>query len=140
MINNMNYEELKKELDNSQYDDLSDVEVAKVLNANDNTLFASRKVSYLEILNECAGAGEILDIIEASTLPDVRWAMVGIKSDGIDIGHLKTRAMIDRLVDDGIFTTTQGMALTAMAPTRSKAQSIGLGLVSKGHVNNARIS
>jgi hypothetical protein len=127
----MNYEELKKELANSQYDELSDVEVAKVLNANDNTLFASRKVSYLEILNECAGAGEILDIIEASTLPDVRWAMVGIKSAGIDIGHTKTRAMIGKLVDDGIFTVTQGMALTAMASTQSKAQSLGLGHIRK---------
>ena len=136
----MNYEQLKKELANSKYDDLSDLGVSDLLNTNDGTLFASRKVSYLEILNECAGAGEILDIIEASTLPDVRWAMVGIKSDGIDIGHPKTRAMIDRLVDDQIFTTTQGMALTAMAPTQSKAQSLGLGLVSKGHVNNARIS
>ena len=136
----MNYEQLKKELANSKYDDLSDLDAAELLNTNDGTLFASRKVSYLEILNECAGAGEILDIIEASTLPDVRWAMVGIKSDGIDIGHPKTRAMIDRLVDDQIFTTTQGMALTAMAPTQSKAQSLGLGLVSKGHVNNARIS
>jgi hypothetical protein len=136
----MNYEELKKELANSQYNDLSDVEVAKVLNTNDENLFVSRKVSYLEILNECAGAGEILDIIEASSLPDVRWAMVGIKSDGIDIGHPKTRAMIGQLVYDGVFTVTQGMSLTAMAPTQSKAQSLGLGLVSKGHVNNARIS
>jgi hypothetical protein len=136
----VNYEDLKEELANSEYYELSDSDAADLLNANDETLFASRKVSYLEILNECAGAGEILDIIEASTLPDVRWAMVGIKSDGIDIGHPKTRAMIDRLVDDGIFTTTQGMALTAMAPTQSKAQSLGLGLVSKGHVNNARIS
>jgi hypothetical protein len=136
----MNYEELKKELANSQYNNLSDVEVAKVLNTNDENLFVSRKVSYLEILNECAGAGEILDIIEASSLPDVRWAMVGIKSDGIDIGHPKTRAMIGQLVYDGVFTVTQGMSLTAMAPTQSKAQSLGLGLVSKGHVNNARIS
>jgi hypothetical protein len=140
MINNMNYEDLKKELANSKYDDLSDLDAADLLNANDETLFVSRKVSYLEILNECAGAGEILDIIEASTLPDVRWAMVGIKSDGIDIGHPKTRAMIDKMVEDGLFTTTQGMALSAMAPTQSKAQSLGLGLVSKGHVNNARIS
>jgi hypothetical protein len=136
----MNYEQLKKELANSKYANLSDVNTAKLLNKPDKTLFASRKVSYLEILNECAGAGEILDIIEASTLPDVRWAMVGIKSDGIDIGHPKTRAMIDKLVNDQVFTMTQGMALTAMAPTQSKAQSLGLGLVSKGHVNNARIS
>jgi hypothetical protein len=136
----MNYKNLKEELADSKYNDLSDSDVANLLNANDNALFVSRKVSYLEILNECAGAGEILDIIEASTLPDVRWAMVGIKSDGIDIGHPKTRAMIDRLVDDKIFTMTQGMALTAMSPTQSKAQSLGLGLVSKGHVNNARIS
>jgi hypothetical protein len=140
MINNMNYEQLKKELANFKYDELSDLDAADLLNANDGSLFTSRKVSYLQILNECAGAGEILDIIEASTLPDVRWAMVGIKSDGIDIGHPKTRAMIDRLVDDKIFTMTQGIALTAMAPTQSKAQSLGLGLVSKGHVNNARIS
>jgi hypothetical protein len=140
MINNMNYEDLKKELANSKYDDLSDLDAADLLNANDETLFVSRKVSYLEILNECAGAGEILDIIEASTLPDVRWAMVGIKSDGIDIGHPKTRAMIGQLVYEGIFTVTQGLSLTAMAPTQSKAQSLGLGLVSKGHVNNARIS
>ena len=136
----MNYEQLKKELANSKYDDLSDLDAADLLNANDGSLFESRKVSYLQILNECADAGEILDIIEASTLPDVRWAMVGIKSDGIDIGHPKTRAMIGQLVDDGIFTVTQGMALTAMAPTQSKGQSLGLGLVSKGHVNNARIS
>ena len=136
----MNYLELKKELANSQYDELSDLDAADLLNENDGSLFTSRKVSYLQILNECAGAGEILDIIEASTLPDVRWAMVGIKSDGIDIGHPKTRAMIGQLVDDGIFTVTQGMALTAMAPTQSKGQSLGLGLVSKGHVNNARIS
>jgi hypothetical protein len=140
MTNNMNYENLKKELASSKYSELSDSDAADLLNANDETFFASRKVSYLEILNECAGAGEILDIIEASTLPDVRWAMVGIKSEGIDIGHPKTRDMIGQLVDDGIFTTTQGMALTAMAPTQSKAQSLGLGLVSKGHVNNARIS
>jgi hypothetical protein len=136
----MNYEDLKKELANSQYDDLSDVEAAELLNKNDETLFASRKVSYLEILNECAGAGEILDIIEASTLPDVRWAMVGIKSDGIDIGHPKTRAMIDKLVNAGSFTADQGAALIAMAPIQSTAQFLGLGLVSKGHVNNARIS
>tara|TARA_R110000782_G_C14547556_1_gene384555 strand:+ start:100 stop:510 length:411 start_codon:yes stop_codon:yes gene_type:complete len=136
----VNYEKLKEELANSEYDELSDSDAADLLNANDETLFASRKVSYLEILNECAGAGEILDIIEASTLPDVRWAMVGIKSEGIDIGHPKTRAMIGQLVYEGIFTVTQGMALTAMAPTQSKAQSLGLGLVSKGHVNNARIS
>ena len=134
----MNYEQLKKELANSKYDELSDVEVAKVLNKNDNTLFVSRKVSYLEILNECAGAGEILDIIEASTLPDVRWAMVGIKSDGIDIGHPKTRAMIDKLVEDGIFTTTQGAALIAMAPTQSKAQSLGLGVVKPGYIPKTR--
>ena len=136
----MNYLELKKELANSQYDELSDLDAADLLNENDGSLFVSRKVSYLEILNECAGAGEILDIIEASTLPDVRWAMVGIKSGGIDIGHPKTRAMIDKLVDDEIFTMTQGMALTAMAPKQSTAQFLGLGLVSKGHVNNARIS
>jgi hypothetical protein len=136
----MNYEKLKKELADSQYDDMSDLDAANLLNANDGTFFLSRNVSYLEILNECAGAGEILDVIEASTLPDVRWAMIGIKSDGIDIGHPKTRAMINKLVDDGVFTTTQGMALTAMAPTQSKAQSLGLGLVKEGHVNNARIS
>ena len=136
----MNYLELKKELANSQYDELSDLDAADLLNENDGSLFVSRKVSYLEILNECAGAGEILDIIEASTLPDVKWAMVGIKSDGIDIGHPKTRSMIYKLVNAGSFTTTQGAALIAMAPTQSKAQSLGLGLVSKGHVNNARIS
>ena len=136
----MNYLELKKELANSQYDELSDLDAADLLNENDGSLFVSRKVSYLEILNECAGAGEILDIIEASTLPDVKWAMVGIKSDGIDIGHPKTRAMIDKLVENGIFTMTQGMALTAMSPIQSKAQSLGLGLVSKGHINNARLS
>ena len=127
----MNYEKLKEELANSKYDDLSDLDAADLLNANDGSLFESRKVSYLQILNECAGAGEILDIIEASTLPDVRWAMVGIKSDGIDIGHPKTRAMINKLVEDGIFTVTQGMALTAMAPTQSKAQSLGLGHIRK---------
>jgi hypothetical protein len=136
----MNYEKLKKELANTQYDNLSDSDTAGLLNTNDGSLFISRNVSYLEILNECAGAGEILDVIEASTLPDVRWAMIGIKSDGIDIGHPKTRAMIDKLVADQVFTATQGMALTDMAPTQSKAQSLGLGLVSKGHVNNARIS
>jgi hypothetical protein len=134
----MNYEQLKKELANSKYNELSDSDAADLLNANDGTLFASRKVSYLEILNECAGAGEILDIIEASTLPDVRWAMVGIKSDGIDIGHPKTRAMIDKLVADEIFTTIQGMALTAMAPTQSKAQSLGLGVVKPGYIPKAR--
>jgi hypothetical protein len=134
----MNYEKLKKELANSKYDDLSNLDAADLLNTNDETLFLSRKVSYLEILNECAGAGEILDIIEASTLPDVRWAMVGIKSDGIDIGHPKTRAMIGQLVYDGVFTVTQGMALTAMAPTQSKAQSLGLGLVKPGYIPKAR--
>ena len=127
----MNYEKLKEELAKFKYDDLSDLDAADLLNANDGSLFESRKVSYLQILNECAGAGEILDIIEASTLPDVRWAMVGIKSDGIDIGHPKTRAMINKLVEDGIFTVTQGMALTAMAPTQSKAQSLGLGHIRK---------
>jgi hypothetical protein len=136
----MNYEKLKKELADSQYDDMSDLDAANLLNTNDGTFFLSRNVSYLEILNECAGAGEILDVIEASTLPDVRWAMIGIKSDGIDIGHPKTRAMIDKLVDDGVFTTTQGMALTAMAPTQSKAQSLGLGLVKEGHVQYGRKS
>ena len=136
----MNYEKLKKELNDSKYDDLSNLNAAELLNKNDGSLFASRKVSYLEILNECAGAGEILDIIEASTLPDVRWAMVGIKSDGIDIGHPKTRSMIYKLVNAGSFTTTQGAALIAMAPTQSKAQSLGLGVVSKGHINNARLS
>jgi hypothetical protein len=136
----MNYEKLKKELANSKYDDLSNLDAAELLNENDGSLFQSRKVSYLQILNECAGAGEILDIIEASDLPDVRWAMVGIKLDGIDIGHPKTRAMIYKLVNSGSFTTTQGVSLIAMAPTQSKAQSLGLGLVTKGHVNNARIS
>jgi hypothetical protein len=134
----MNYNNLKNELANPIYTELTDREARDVLNADDPTLLVERFISYRSILNECDGAGIILDKLSAVASPDVQWAMVGIKTDGIDIGNFKTRVMIDQLVLGDFLTQVEADALKAMAKTQSKAQSLGLGLVQDGHIQHAR--
>lgn len=134
----MNYQVLKLELADPAYSGMTDAESADALNANDPTLLVERLVSYRSILNECTEGGVILDALDALTIPDVKWAMVGIKADGIDISSPKTQGMIDQLVAGTVLTAAQGDELKAMAPTQSKAQSLGLGKVREGEVQFAR--
>ena len=134
----MNYQILKAAL--TDYSAMTDAEAATALNADDATLMTERLVTYRSILNECDGAGTILDKLEAASaaIPDLKWAMVGIKSDGIDIGSVKTRGMVDQLVVGSVLTQVEGDALKSMATSQSKAQSLGLGNVKEGDIQFAR--
>lgn len=136
----MNYQILKLELSDPAYSGMTDSEAADALNADDATLLTERLVSYRTILNECDGAGEILDKLETASaaIPDLKWAMVGITADGIDIGNAKTRGMVDQLVVGAVITQVEGDALKAMATSQSKAQSLGLGNVREGDIQFAR--
>ena len=134
----MNYEILKAALVGLEAQ--SDAEAAATLNAPDAALFSERLVTYRSILNECDGAGTILDKLETASagIPDLKWAMVGIASDGIDIGNAKVRVMVDQLVAGAVLTSDEGDALKAMAYTQSKAASLGLGSIKEGQVADAR--
>lgn len=139
-----NMAKLKTELALPAYTGLTDAQVLAALNdpaANTPAIIGSRHVNFRAVLAEVDGAGAILDKLEtaAATIPDVKWALLGIKSDtGIDIGHAKTRAQVDALVAGGVLTTTEGAALKDMAPTISRAQQIGLGTVTAGDVQYVR--
>jgi len=136
----MDYQTLATELADAAYTGLSDEAAADALNAIDATKFGERMVTYRAILAEVDGAGDVLDAIEAAgaTNADVKWAMIGIKADGIDIGHPKTMAMVDALVAGSVLTQAQGDALKGMAPNISRATELGLGTVKVGDVQFAR--
>lgn len=135
---------LKAEIDLPAYSGMTDAQILTALNdpaANTPAIIGSRHVNFRTVLAECDGAGAILDKLEtaAATIPDVKWALLGIKSDtGIDIGHAKTRAQVDALVSGGVLTATEGDALKDMAPVISRAQQIGLGAVTAGDVAYVR--
>lgn len=135
---------LKAEIDQPAYTGMTDAQILTTLNdpaANNPAIIGSRHVNFRAVLAECEGAGVILDKLEAAAAnePDIKWALLGIKSDtGIDIGHPKTRAQVDALVTGGVLTATEGAALKDMAPVISRAQQLGLGTVTAGDVAYVR--
>lgn len=140
----MNLQKLKTELAAPAYTGMTDAQVLTALNdpaANTPAIIGSRHVNFRAVLAECDGAGVILDKLEAAAAsePDIKWALLGIKSDtGIDIGHPKTREQIDALVTNSVLTQSEGAALKDMAPVISRAQELGLGTITAGDIIKAR--
>jgi len=136
----MNYAILKTELADAKYLAMTNQEVADSLNLPDPAILDTRLVNFRAILAEVIDGGIVLDAIEsaAAASPDIKWALYGIKSDGIDIGHPKTQAQVDALVAGNVLTSAQGNALKAMAPKQSRAQQLGVPVVSISHVQHAR--
>ena len=136
----MNYAILKTELADAKYLAMTNQEVADSLNLPDPAILDTRLVNFRAILAEVTDGGMVLDAIEtaASASPDIKWALYGIKSDGIDIGHPKTQVQVDALVAGNVLTSAQGAELKAMAPILSRGQQLGLGPVSADQIQVVR--
>lgn len=117
--------------------------VVDLLNARTQSAPQPRMVTARGILADVAGGAQILDKLEAMApvVPEVRWAMKFMVGDqGIDIGHPRTRALIDALAQQGALTRGEADDLLALAVQPcSRADLIGRGTVTEADLRAAGV-
>lgn len=125
-----------------EWAELSDNEIADLLNAKTQTSIQPRFITARSILAEIADGAAILDKLDATAalVPAVKWAMLYLKGEtGIDVGYPSTRDQLDGLAQAGILTAAQAEEVKTMAlQPISRAEQLGLGSVSYNDVNAAR--
>jgi len=115
------------------YASMTDEQVAASLNTKDRQVVQPTLVTAKELMarmdpSVAAGILQKLES-EAANNPVVKWIMSFITGggEGIDLGHVNTRAQIDALVAAGVLTATEGASLKALAErTVSRAEELGL--------------
>lgn len=104
--------------------DLPDWQVAQILNTPDSTLtsIVSWKSTQtgigtiLDVLGPVEGAA-LLDVLEASTDPVMKWGMDVLRASSLDISKPSTQAVLDELVAQGILTQGQKETLLSISRT-----------------------
>lgn len=128
------------------YDGMTDEEATTDL----NTKYRSRtiSVSHQELLIWASGNQRIVNVDtaeESGADADVRnrgAAMAAIirTGSGLDLSRASTITLIDALVSDGTWDAADKTTLLTLGSTpQSRADELGLGQISPGNVNSARI-
>jgi hypothetical protein len=114
--------------------------LVQMLNEPSYTVVKERFVSARGVIAAFGEAGAIiLDKLEnaAAFNSTVKWAMRFMASDGIDVGHQKTQAMLDALVPV-VLTQQEADLLKDLAnQPASRAEVLGLGWVNEEAVRAA---
>lgn len=103
--------------------------LVSLLNNQNYTMVKSRMLTARAMLAELEDGGTLLDNLEqlALSIPDVKWAMKFITADGIDIGHTKTRYLLDTLVQNKLLGKEAVEQLKALAiQPASRGEVLGL--------------
>lgn len=114
--------------------------VVDMLNALTRTAVKSRFVTARGVLAEVDGGAQILDKLEAlaAGVSEVKWAMKFLLTDGIDVGHPRTRGLLDQLAAAGGLTAADAKALKDLAlQPASRAEELGLGFITEADVRVA---
>lgn len=114
--------------------------VVEMLNARTRTAVQSRFVTARGVLAEVDGGAQILDKLDALTgaVREVKWAMKFLLTDGIDVGHPRTRALLDQLAAGGAITAADAQALKDLAlQPASRAEELGLGVITEAGLRAA---
>lgn len=106
---------------------LPDWSVAEILNSPDSSFpeIVTIKERYvgpgtiMETLGPDAGAA-FLDSLEtlSATVPSLKWAMVLVKNEGVNVGSPVVRDQLDQLVTIGVLTTQQATSLKSLGEVR----------------------
>ena len=117
--------------------------VVDLLNARTQPAPQSRMVTARGILADLPEGAQILDKLEAigAAVPEVRWAMkFMVGGEGIDVGHPRTRALINALAQQGALTRGEADDLLDLAVQPcSRADVIGLGTVTEADLRAAGV-
>lgn len=118
--------------------------VCELLNKQSALMVKPRLVTARTVLAECGpDAAGILDKLEAAaaSVSTVKWAMKFLQQDGgLDVGHPVTQAQLSGLATGGILTSQEAQALKDMAlQPCSRAEQLGLGIVSQSDLRNAGV-
>lgn len=144
----MDFQKLKTELRADPlargYANMTDAEAAASLNTPDRPMvvetYANAK-TLLSHLGATPGAA-VLDALETIAVSNsaVKWALKFITSpEGIDVGNLETRAMLDQLVAATVLSAADVATIKMLAERQiSRAEELGLGLVREGDVQTVR--
>lgn len=101
----------------------------ELLNAATRTVVKLKFVTARGVLAEIPEGAQLLDKLEhvSTSIPEVKWAMKFLITDGIDIGHSKTRMLLDQLSTAGIITQQESSYLKDLAlQPGSRAEELGL--------------
>ena len=137
------------------YSGMTDAEAAADLNTPSQTVVVSRRCDERVIIAEfepsATAADAFLDKLQlvaedagfaahGLVAKVLKWLNVPVESGGgFDFGHPRTQAIAPALVGQQGITEAEVAALLALAnETQSRAQQLGLGTVSSGHVKSAR--
>lgn len=116
--------------------------VTEMLNELIYTMPKTKFITARTILAEYGEEGAaILDKLETagSTIPAVKWAFKFLLQDtGVDIGHNKTREMLDNLAQSAVITQDESdkLKILGLQPA-SRAEVLGLGLITESQVRDA---
>ncbi len=148
----MNYTVLVAELTDDPlgrgYASKTDQWVAASLNAVDRTAADSTRKTFRELLRTqgMGVAGDIHGKLKVASESNSGLALaIAAANDygtdgGLDFSDPATVAAIDALVSGGVLTTQEGDALKALGQkTVSRADELGLGVVTDGHIGSARL-
>lgn len=117
--------------------------VVDLLNAPAYSLPKSRFVTARGVLAEVTGGAAILDKLEqlGSVVPEVKWAMRFLVGEqGIDVGHARTRGLLDALAQQGALTQDEADALKNLAnQPASRADELGLDRVTEADLRSAGV-
>lgn len=114
--------------------------VVDLLNAPTRTAIKPRFVTARGVLAEVDGGAQILDKLEAlaGSVSEVKWAMKFLLTDGIDVGHPRTRGLLDALVVGGAITMADAKALKDLAlQPASRAEELGLNVITEADLRAA---
>lgn len=125
------------------YANMTDDVIASILNAK--TITAQREnrltaLGVMKVLGATAGAS-VLDALNAvgQTNSAVKWAMMGITTQGVDMGDANTRSMLDALAAGSIISQADADALKATADILiSPGEQAGLGYIYPAEIKFAR--
>jgi hypothetical protein len=111
--------------------------ICDMLNARNYSLPKSRFVTARGILAEMGTVGaQILDKLEAAAASNsvVKWAMKFMLTDGIDVGHATTRAMLDSLVGPVLTQTECDLLKNLAVQPASRAEVLGFAYIQEKDV------
>jgi hypothetical protein len=128
------------------YATMSDAEAAASLNTANRALVSLKMVQYRTMMADIGveATRAIMTAMAAAGQTDTVVALVDLwlkdpKSEGVDMGHANTRAVIDDLVTAGSITAAQAAGVKAMAEsTVSRATELGLPTILPGYIAKAR--
>ena len=103
--------------------------VVEILNAYNRSIVKTQYMTARSILAALDDGAAILDKIQGASASNstVKWAMQFMLSDGIDVGHPRTRALLDQLAATGVILQAEADEVKALAlQPGSRAEELGL--------------